>query len=534
MKISSDFMKRIVLLLALVTFGFSAVAQDAEIKQAQRLVDIDQSGKAIVLLQESITKYPEATKLYYYLGAVQLKTGDTGKALKTFEKGISVNAEEALNHVGLGAVRMSEKKATEAKVFFDKALGMTKSKNVAVLQAVAQAYLIDPKNAETALKLLEKAKSINSNDPKTYLLMSEVDLIRVMGGPAISNCEKAVRLDPTNGLPHYMIGLVYVRSQNYPLAEENFQKAISVDPEFTLAYKELGEMYYSMKDGAKAANAYESYLRLKENPTDLDKTRYAFFLIMAKNFTKASEVFKPLLVKPEVSPITVKYAAYVAVETGDLAEAKRLFEKFFGMVTPDKIEAGDYKYNGQLLQKLNQDSLAIISYQNSLALNQDQEDIALLRAEALLKARRYPEAVDAYRFLMKLRKKPMSLDFYGLGRAYFYSSQFEKADTTFQKLIEMQPARTIGYIWMCKVKTNQDPTSEKGLAKPYYDKIIEIGSVEPEKNKKDLIDAYSYMAKYYVNKDDLTSVKTYLKKILELDPNNQMAVDAMKELNKSK
>jgi tetratricopeptide (TPR) repeat protein len=323
-----------------------------------------------------------------------------------------------------------------------------------------------------------------------------------------------------------------MRSQNYPLADENFQKAISTDPEFTPAYKELGEMYYSMKDGEKAAKAYESYLKLKENPNDQDKTRYAFFLFMAKNYVKANETFKPLAAKTDASCTTLKYYGYSLVESGDLAEAQRIFEKYFTCIPKDKLEATDYSYYGKLLQKLNKDSLAIISYQESLTLNPEQEDIALLRAEALLKAKRFQEASDAYLVLMKLRKKPMSLDYYGLGRAYYYNSQFEKADTTFQKLIEMQPARTIGYSWMCKVKTNQDPTSEKGLAKPYYEKIIEIGVVEPEKNKKDLIEAYSYLAKYYVNKDDLNSVKTYLKKILELDPNNQMAVDAMKELNK--
>jgi Tfp pilus assembly protein PilF len=87
------------------------------------------------------------------------------------------------------------------------------------------------------------------------MLLAEADLLQNKGGPSITNSEKAARLDPANGKPWYNIALVYQRSQNFPIAEENFKKAISVDPEFTLAYKELGESYYSMKDGEKAASA---------------------------------------------------------------------------------------------------------------------------------------------------------------------------------------------------------------------------------------------------------------------------------------
>ena len=536
MKMSIDLMKRIALLFVILTNGILVIAQEAdiksanaEIKKAERLVDIDQSIKAMEVLDQAISANPAVTKLYYYLGYVQLKTGENGKALKTFEKGVSLNDKDAINHVGLGAIRMIEKKPTEAKVFFDKALALSKSKDVAVLQAIAEAYLVDAKYAETALKFLEKAKSLDPNNPKTYMLMGEVDLFQNKGGPAISNCERAARLYPSNGKPYYNIALVYMRSQNYALAEENFQKAISVDSEFTLAYKELGELYYSMKDGEKAVKAYESYLKMTENPEE-GMVRYAFFLFMSKNYAKATEVFRRQLEKPDVTPTTLKYAAYAEVEAGNLAEAQKVFEKYFAAVPVDKIEASDYSYNGKLLQKLNQDSLAVISFRKSLALNPAQEDIALLCAEALLKGKRFPESIEAYVSLMKIRKKPLSLDYYGLGRAYYYNSQFEKADTAFQKLIEMQPARTIGYVWMSKVKANQDPNSEQGLAKPFFEKVIEIGSIEPEKNKKDLIDAYKYLGYYHYLKIEIPVSISFWKKVLELDSSDAQAIGVLKEL----
>jgi tetratricopeptide (TPR) repeat protein len=533
MKTSIEPMKRIALAFFVIISSISATAQDAEIKQAERFLDKDQPSKALEVLNQAITTYPEVTKLYYYLGCVQLKTGEQGKALKTFEKGASLSEKDAMNQVGLGAIRMLEKKSTEAKAFFDKALTISKSKDAEVLNAIAEAYLVDAKYSETALKLLEKSKALNPNNPKTFMLMGEADLLQNKGGPAISNSERAIRLDPTNAKPYYSIASVYMRSQNYTLAEENFQKAVTIDPEYTLAYKELGELYYSMKDGVKAATAYESYLKLKENPTDQDKTRYAFFLFMAKNYTKANETFKPLAAKPDASPTTIKYYGYSLVKAENLAEAQKMFDRYYGMIPQDKIEASDYNYYGELLQSLKKDSLAIINYKKSLALNQDQDDIAQQIAEMQFKLKKYPEAIAAYMELFKIRKKPLSKDYYLLGQAYYNTNQFEKADTIFQKFAELQPKITAGYLWVGRTNANLDPDAKGDVAKIAYEKVIEIASSNPETNgnKKELIEAYNYMGSYYGgHRDNLGQVKIYMEKILVLDPTNAKAIEVIKLL----
>lgn len=515
-----------------LAFSTSLIAQDAEIKKAERFLDKAQPSKAIETLNQAITTYPEATKLHYYVGYVYLKRGELDKALKSFEKGISLNEKDAINHAGIGAIRMIEKKPTEAKVLFDKALANSKSKDIEVLHAVAEAYLVDAKYSETALKLLEKAKTLDPNNPKTFMLMGEADLLQNKGGPAITNSERAIRLDPTNAKPYYSIAMVYMRAQNFTLADENFQKAISIDPEYTLAYKESGELYYSMKEGEKAAKAYESYLKLKENPSDQDKTRFAFFLFMAKNYAKANEVFKPLAAKPDASCTTLKYYGYSLVEAGDLPEAQKIFEKYFACVPQDKIEANDYNYIGKLLQKLNQDSLAVINYQKSLALDQNQAEIQLAVAEALYKAKRYAEAVTAYEKLIKIRTKPLSLDFYGLGRAAYYTNQFMKADTAFQKLVEMQPTRTIGYLWLGNTKANLDPDAKEDGAKLAFEKLIEIAAPAPDaaSNKKDLITAYMYLAFYHSQRDQLPQAKSFVEKVLALDPTHARANEILKLL----
>src|SRR5688572_497612 len=104
MKTRIDLMTRVLLLVLSLGVGISSNAQDAEIKKAIRFLDIDQPTKAVETMNQALATYPTNNKLYYYLGYVQLKTGNPGQALKTFEKGVSLNPEEAINHVGLGAI----------------------------------------------------------------------------------------------------------------------------------------------------------------------------------------------------------------------------------------------------------------------------------------------------------------------------------------------------------------------------------------------------------------------------------------------
>ena len=95
----------------------------------------------------------------------------------------------------------------------------------------------------------------------------------------------------------------------------------------------------------------------------------------------------------------------------------------------------------------------------------------------------------------------------------------------------MQPNMTLGYLWEARTKSNLDPESEKGLAQPYYSKLIEMAQATPEKNKDDLVEAYSYLGYYHLLKQELVASKSYWKKVLELNPEDVRAKEALKAIN---
>jgi len=76
-----------------------------------------------------------------------------------------------------------------------------------------------------------------------------------------------------------------------------------------------------------------------------------------------------------------------------------------------------------------------------------------------------------------------------------------------------------------------DPDNVQFLSKPFYEKYIEIASIDKEKNKKNLIESYNYLAYYYIQQNDLVQGKSFYEKIIELDATNEDALDKLKILN---
>jgi cytochrome c-type biogenesis protein CcmH/NrfG len=501
-------------------------AQDAEIKNADRLIDHDKRKQAVEVLQKATTTYPTAAKLFYYLGQAQLYAGDQNGAKASFDAGVKADPKEPLNYAGQGQILILEKKgAAQAKPLLDKALNLGK-KNVANLQAIAKAYMADKATSKDALPLLQKAKEINPNDPKTSLLLGDYYLMENQGGSCASAYEDATALDPSSGAPLYKHALLFMRTKNIPVVEEDLKKSIAADPEYALAHKELGELYYLKKDGANAVKHYEIYLSLTDSPEKKSGFIHAFYLFMAKNYAKANEIFKSLSEKPDVAPSTLKFYARSLSEAGNLEESQKIFEKYLN--GKDSLEATDFNSYASLLLKQKKDSLAAIAFQNSLNLDQNQPTVHQTLIDYYWSKKKYPECENACRAAIKIRKTPFFNDYFKLGQSLYLEHKYSQADSAFAKTIELQPKITLPYVWAARSKGAQDEELKEGLAKPFYEKVIEIGEADKEKNKKDLSDAYKYMGSYYMIKQDYKTAKGYWQKVLELYPEDENSKEAIK------
>ena len=76
-----------------------------------------------------------------------------------------------------------------------------------------------------------------------------------------------------------------------------------------------------------------------------------------------------------------------------------------------------------------------------------------------------------------------------------------------------------------------------GIAKPYYEKVVEVLSEREEITsliKDALKEAYSYLGYYYYLQRDNPNTLLYWNKVLELDPENEYGKQVLKSLKENK
>jgi tetratricopeptide (TPR) repeat protein len=170
-------------------------------------------------------------------------------------------------------------------------------------------------------------------------------------------------------------------------------------------------------------------------------------------------------------------------------------------------------------------------YANSIT-SKDAETFTQI-ADALKASRKYGAAGDWYQkavdIMIANKETPSALDYYNVGLNYYYGAitakpadqdMLTKADEAFGKLIEVKPDLGSGYYWRGMSNYAKDQQAQEGLAKPYFDKYIEISGNDPKTSKSTLINAYTYELLYYYYKEDKDNIKVYADKLAGVDPNN--------------
>ncbi|MCW3083185.1 MAG: hypothetical protein JWP12_551 [Bacteroidetes bacterium] len=500
------------------------------LNDAIKLTTNEQFEKADAAFKTLIQGQPNNGEYYFYYGENYFKNGNLEMANTMYQKGADVNATNALPYVGLGKVQWEKGKQADAKGNFFKATTLAAGKNATVLYKIAEEYIsADTKNLPDAFTLLAQAAKLEPKNPEISILTGDAFLEQNDGSKAVENYEKAGTLDPKSPRALIKQGQLYNRAKNYPLALDFYKKAALIDSTFAPAYREKAEIYFRAGQFKNAVSNYKKYLELNNNDCDA-LIRYAGFLNQAKEY---DESIKSALEALKCAPDNVYLYRYLAYDYYDsptpnypagLDNSNIFFTK--AATNPDtKIIPQDYDYQAKLLSKNGKDSLAIISYKKELELSPEKVELNGDIANGYIKMKKYAEAIAAYKDKMQ-KTKPNVNDYYGIGRAYYYSKDFNNADSSFSQIIIQQPDLTIGYLWNAKAKVQKEviDKTDNWSAKPFYEQFIaKMKPEDVEKNKRDLVDAYTYLAAYYAKKKDCENTKINFQKVLDLDPANAQA-----------
>ena len=286
-----------------------------------------------------------------------------------------------------------------------------------------------------------------------------------------------------------------------------------------------------------AKQSYRKYLELSKN-NSMARMRYASFLFMSGDYADAQSEMNQLSSIDSSNIGMLRLSSYIAFEMNDIPKAKMLMEKIMNTTIENQRTAMDYEYSGKILLKEGNDSLAAENFEKSYQIDTTKTEILQDMGSMYMKLKKYPQAVNAYERRVNNGKGLTSTDYFNLARAYYFNKDYTHADTLFAKVIELLPTWPNGILWRAQTNAQLDPDSKGGMAKPFYEKYIEVAladSANADKYKNGLVESYKYLGSYYYLIDKkIDESKSYWKKVLELVPDDKQAQQVMAGLNQKK
>ena len=428
--------------------------------------------------------------------------------------------------VANGNFLLRENNLSEAVKQFEEALKDTRERDPEVMAAIVRAYL-DSKmtNYPYLIELLDKAQKRDKNNPELYTLQGDIYRRMGDGGKAVQSYSEALQKKNGYAKALYSIGKIYLTQQNPEMYLKYFNEAIQKDPAFTPALYEL-YYYYYFRDVHLAKQYLDQYIAHSDPSIEHEYIQTDLLYVSSKH-QEALDKAKFLLQKEgnAAQPRLYKLIAYSYDALHDSTNALEYIGKYFQHANDTVLVAKDFALRAALLQKFpGRENEAVADLLKAV----EMDTIAANKLEyladlATLSKKAGDRSREAY-WLGKLymaKADPSNLDLYYWGVAHYSAQEYKQADSVFGLYTEKYPDHIHGFYWRAKSNALIDTSMELGLAVPYYQKVIEIASAEPEKNKTLLIQAYGYAGSYEANvRKDYDTALVYFTKILELDPQN--------------
>jgi tetratricopeptide (TPR) repeat protein len=218
-----------------------AIALDGKYEEAQmRLAELyfvtKEHEKSVNLLNTVIAANPQNPDAQFFKAMNQKETGDTARAVASFQKALDLDPTYYDAAVQLGLL-FASKKDRLALEYFNAALRI-QPKSEEVYFARAYFYQLQ-KEYKKALMDYRKVIDINPSSYTAYYNVGVINFDAVKMDEALRSFDICVRMNPDYLPAYYMRGLVYEYKGNKESARINYQYVVDADPKYALAKEAL-------------------------------------------------------------------------------------------------------------------------------------------------------------------------------------------------------------------------------------------------------------------------------------------------------
>lgn len=218
-----------------------------------QLNQLDESKKYYNLAKKINPKCPS---YYNSLTSTFNRMRHDEKTIECFQKAQKLNPEDKSSYVVMGSFYRRKNQHKEALTYF-----MDAPKDAYYSASLGYMYL-ELKQYEDAIQCFKDSVNASPKARRFYTL-GKAYLEAQQYENALNSLEKAITLDPTDGLYFDMMGDVYSKTQNYPEAINQYNQSLILDPKNFEAYRKISEAYTQLNDHEKAKEFETKYSKFK-------------------------------------------------------------------------------------------------------------------------------------------------------------------------------------------------------------------------------------------------------------------------------
>ncbi|TWT63668.1 TPR repeat-containing protein YrrB [Rubinisphaera italica] len=255
-------------------------------------------------------------------------------------------------------------------------------------------------NYKAAFPLLDQLHNAKVCPPEGYAIRAQILDHSGLTTQAISSLTLALTKQRDNSEWHNMLGLLFVKTQNIPMAQQAFTKAVELDPNYSKAYNNRGLMLVAIKEYDKAIADFDASILKSPKYVDAYNNRGYAYLELG-NFEKAVENFSQSI---KIDPEYVKGYNNRGFALTKMGAPEQAIADFTVAIEKSPYEVKHYLHRRDAyqaigkLEEANQDQAAAQWVQQVLVLvrqiQRNPKDPALFvqRAELFAKREKFEEA----------------------------------------------------------------------------------------------------------------------------------------------
>jgi len=232
-------------------------------------------------------------------------------------------------------------------------------------------YLVTNRTRYTK-QALEKAISLDKTNQEAHMKLAELYLYVEMRQDALNELNEVLRINKNNPKAYYLKGIIYKEGGDTALAMSSFLTTTEQDPNYALAFEQLG-LLYAAKHDPRCVDFYKNVLKI--NPSNT-QARYniGYFYQSHGELEKAVEVYNEISVKDPKFPNAPYNIGFILFEYQNKpAEA---LPYFLQAISIDQNYVEAIYMSGLCNERTGNKELAIKDYRDALKRN-PQFDLAI-------------------------------------------------------------------------------------------------------------------------------------------------------------